>query len=121
MFYYLWGIVNLGTSLQQNLFVMFKLFSKGFQITNKSGITLSINVGEGGYNSNYHNKGAIISRPFQGFTSTTAEISIWSAEGKNYFETNLCKGWCSPEEVFHYMEQVGKANTLAEIKEFSED
>lgn len=97
----------------------FNLFGRGWQITNKHGITLSVNIGKGGYNTNRFNDGAVITSLGQTIAGANAEISIWDKDVNDYFP-EVAKGWCGVDEVLHYMNEVRTAETLSQITKYTD-
>lgn len=84
--------------------------NKGFHITFKNGITVSVQFGRGNYCANRH----LSNNPPEVPKCPTAEIALWDASGKwitkrasraiaRKTSNDDVIGWLSPEEIAKYI------------------
>ena len=82
--------------------------SKGFQITFKNGVTVSVQFGVGNYCEHHHDDLHLIGKESDvkgGLRSGDAEIAIWKEDGECWITAEFSGtgeavlGWQSPKEV----------------------
>ena len=98
---------------------MFKsTYNRGFQMTFKNGLTISVQFGTG----NYCERRQVIA-PIQGemkmsiVESNSAEIAIWDKEGTWFsFGHDTVKGWVDADEVATWIILCTAATSLDDLK-----
>jgi len=77
----------------------FEVTPNGFWITFENGYAISVQWGKINYCDNKNKTGVHK-------TGTTAEVAIYEPNGSwhRFDNHDICKGWCSPEEVLELME-----------------
>jgi hypothetical protein len=91
--------------------------NKGFSMTFKNGLTISVQFGNMNYCSN-QNIGEYKCEMNQDITeSKNAEIAIWSHNRKWFnFGHDTIKGYCSADEVAIWIDKVRRAKNINTIK-----
>ena len=101
--------------------------NKGFHMTFKNGITISVQFGHANYCSR-RNDHPYDSTKFEEMDemrqpiieSNTAEIAIWDKEGKWFdFGSDTVKGWIDTNEVAQWINIASFAIDLKELKELA--
>ena len=103
---------------------MFKsTHNRGFQMTFKNGLTISVQFGTG----NYCERRQVIA-PIQGemkmsiVESNSAEIAIWNTEQVWFdFGTDQVRGWVTADEVAHWIYLTRSAIHLDHLKNMAID
>lgn len=98
---------------------MFKsTLNRGFQLTFKNRLTISVQFGSGNYCSNKNLSGKVDEMRTRINTSLSAEIAIWDENDNNYKFKNgeLSMGWLSTDEVAEWIEKVKKAKNINDLK-----
>ena len=98
--------------------------NKGFQMTFKNGITISVQFGymnycsrknEYPFDSTKLEEQDEMRQPF--IESETAEIAIWDKEGKWFkFETDEVKGWVDTDEVATWIKITSESSNLHQLE-----
>ena len=90
----------------------------GFHVTFANGWTVSVQFGAGNYCSNRDWQGDNPNDPLSAYKdkapkSFNAEIAAWDASGKwHEFEHDSVAGWCSPEQVLAFMNEIAAKPAL---------
>ena len=98
---------------------MFKsTFNRGFNMSFKNGLTISVQWGEGNYCG--RKKAVYLSTDLRNpvVESFDAEISIWENNySKINFGNDSVLGYCSTEEVSNWIHKTSNASSLKELQE----
>ena len=100
---------------------MFKITqNKGFQMTFKNGMTISVQFGVGNYCGQRNlekNRWSEIAKTNNIVESDTAEIVIWDKEGTWLsFGSDTVKGWCDTDEVASWIIITTAATDINDLK-----
>ena len=94
--------------------------NKGFSLTFKNGITISVQFGSGNYcerkNLHSHYGSEMLNDTGGIIESSDAEIAIWD-EDDNWFNfgSDTVRGWCSANEVARWIYIASTSNNIDEI------
>jgi UPF0288 family protein (methanogenesis marker protein 3) len=92
--------------------------NKGFQMTFKNGITISVQMGVSNYCERKSNEYPLQSeKGVSMISSENAEIAIWDKnETWHNFEGDQVKGWVSADETAKWIKKARKAKSIQDIK-----
>ena len=100
--------------------------NRGFSMTFNNGLTISVQFGTGNYCERRSNSARYMSEmdgDNNGITSSsTAEIAIWHKDSDKWFDfgRDQVKGWCDTNEVAIWIERVSNADSIEDLKQWSE-
>lgn len=88
--------------------------NKGFQMTFKNGITISVQFGTRNYCDRRHFQADFNSEMKEPFVSSpNAEIAIWDADNQwFFFGSDQVRGYVTPDEVADWIEAIRMAKDL---------
>jgi hypothetical protein len=91
--------------------------NKGFTMTFKNGITISVQFGAGNYCEQSKKHRGIEQMQMDSVESKTAEIAIWDKEGAWFsFGHDTVKGWVEADEVATWIILCTAATSLDDLK-----
>jgi hypothetical protein len=91
--------------------------NKGFTMTFKNGITISVQFGAGNYCEQSKKHRSIGQMQMETVESKTAEIAIWDKEGTWFsFGYDTVKGWVKTDEVATWIIFCTAATSLDDLK-----
>ena len=79
--------------------------SRGFHVTFKSGVTVSVQFGVANYCEHHHGDFSMVGKEKEQrhWESIDAEVALWDEEGtfitKQYFDDDEVHGWLMPDEL----------------------